>query len=204
MRLSLTGRHVEVTPVLRQLTTRRLARVQRILNDSVVSAAVVLAVEKRVHNVEITIHARGDNMITGKGSGLGWPQAFAPAIAAIMQQVSKIKEKWVDRKRRAAGTKALVNGERLARTPKQRAAAADIVAPQVPAAAPPPPTTTTTIAAVVRRTRYAVKPMSLEDAALRIESVSEPFVVFRHAETERINILYQRPDGRLGLIDPEM
>jgi putative sigma-54 modulation protein len=195
MRLSLTGRHVEVTPALRQLTNRRLARVQRILNDSVVSAAVVLAIEKRVHNVEITIHARGDNMITGKGTGAGWPQAFAPAIAAVMQQVSKVKEKWVERKRRSAGAKGLVNGERLARTPRQRAAAAEF------AAAPPP--VTTTPSTVIRRTRYVVKPMSVEDAAGQIDAANEPFIVFRHAETERINILYQRPDGRLGLIDPE-
>jgi len=182
MRLSLTGRHVEVTPALRQLVTRRLERVQRILNDSVVSVSVVLAIEKRVHTVEISIHARGDNMITGKGTGAGWPQAFSPAMAAVLQQVSKVKEKWVGRKRRAAGSKALVNG------------AADIV----------PVAAASSAAPAVRRTRYAVKPMSVEDAALRIQAVSEPFVVFRHAETERITILYQRPDGRLGLIDPEM
>jgi putative sigma-54 modulation protein len=197
MRLSLTGRHVEVTPALRQLVTRRLARVQRILNDNVLSAAVVLAMEKRVHNVEITIHARGDNMITGKGSGPGWPQAFAPAVAAVMQQVSKVKEKWVGRKRRAAGTKSRVNGESVARAAGQPEAAE--TAPRAGRA-----TTVITATAVVRRTRYAVKPMSVEDAALQIEGASEPFVVFRHAETERITILYQRPDGRLGLIDPEM
>jgi len=201
MRLSLTGRQVEVTPSLRQLVSRRLARVQRILNDSVVSTSVVLSIEKRVHNVEITIHARGDHMITGKGAGPGWPQAFAPAIAAVLQQVSKVKEKWTDRKRRAAGTKALVNGERLARTPRQQAAAADLALTAAPVrrlrVAP-------SSMPVVRRTKYAVKPMSLEDAALRIEAVGEPFVVFRHTETERITILYQRPDGRLGLIDPEM
>ncbi len=45
--------------------------------------------------------------------------------------------------------------------------------------------------------------MTLEDAAVRIENAREPFVVFRHVETERITILYHRPDGRLGLIDPE-
>jgi putative sigma-54 modulation protein len=200
MRLSLTGRHVEVTPSLRQLVNRRLARVQRILNDSVVSTAVVLTIEKRVHNVEITIHARGDNMITSKGAGPDWPQAFAPAIAAVMQQVSKVKEKWVGRKRRAAGTKALVNGERLARTPRQQAAAAELALTPAASRLRVAPSSTP----VVRRTKYAVKPMSLEDAALRIEAVGEPFVVFRHTETERINILYQRPDGRLGLIDPEM
>jgi putative sigma-54 modulation protein len=198
MRLSLTGRHVEVTPALRQLVTRRLTRVQRVLNDSVVSASVVLALEKRVHNVEITIHARGDHMITGKGAGAGWPQAFAPAVEKVMQQVNKVKEKWVERKRRAIGTKGLVNGEAIAAsTPRPVAIAAPEGAGERAGGA-------TVAALVVRRTRYAVKPMSIEDAALRIDSASEPFVVFRHAETERINILYQRSDGRLGLIDPEM
>jgi len=197
MRLSLTGRHVEVTPALRQLVTRRLARVQRVLNDNVVSASVVLVLEKRVHTVEITIHARGDNMIAGKGSAAGWPQAFAPAIAAVMQQVSKVKEKWIGRKRRAAGSKALNGGSR--KVPAAYAAAVAAASPTVPVTLDGSATTL-----VVRKTRYAVKPMSLEDAALRIEAVNEPFVVFRHADTERINILYQRPDGRLGLIDPEM
>jgi putative sigma-54 modulation protein len=213
MRLSLTGRHVEVTPALRQLVSRRLARVERVLNDSIVSTSVVLAIEKRVHNVEITIHARGDNMIIGKGAGPGWPQAFAPAIEKLMQQVSKVKEKWIERKRHALGTKGLVNGAPInAATARARAAtgAADGAA-VVPVDRSPGKSVSRTAGkpspqagVPVRRTRYAVKPMSLEDAALRIEAASEPFVVFRHAETERINILYQRPDGRLGLIDPEM
>ena len=52
-------------------------------------------------------------------------------------------------------------------------------------------------------TRYAVKPMRVEDAALRIQSSREPYLVFRHAETARVAILVARPDGRFGLIDPE-
>ncbi len=183
MRLSLTGRHVEVTPALRQLVTRRLAKIERVLNDSALSAAVVLVLEKRVHSVEITLHARGDNMLTGKGSGSSFVQAIGPAVEKVMQQVAKVKEKWIARKRRIPGGKGLVDG-------------------RVTALATTGANATPTVE--VRRTRYAVKPMSIEDAALRIEAVSEPFVVFRHAETERINILYQRPDGRLGLIDPEL
>jgi putative sigma-54 modulation protein len=217
MRLSLTGRHVEVTPALRQLVARRLARVERVLNDSVVSASVVLAVDKRLHNVEITIHARGDNMIIGKGAGNGWPQAFAPAIDKLMQQVNKVKGKWVERKRHALGTKGLVNGTPInASTQRARAttgAAADGAAvvsvdrspgKSISRAAGKPSPQSGAPAPAVRRTKYAVKPMSVEDAALRIEAADEPFVVFRHADTERITILYQRPDGRLGLIDPEM
>jgi putative sigma-54 modulation protein len=185
MRLSLTGRHVEVTPALRQLVTRRLVKVERVLNDSALSASVVLVLEKRVHTIELTIHARGDNMLIGKGSGANWAQAIGPAVEKVMQQIAKVKEKWIARKRRVPGGKGLVDGRATSLAPGGGTNAAQ--------AAP-----------VVRVTRYAVKPMSIEDAALRIEAVSEPFVVFRHAETERINILYQRPDGRLGLIDPEL
>jgi putative sigma-54 modulation protein len=45
--------------------------------------------------------------------------------------------------------------------------------------------------------------MSIEDAALRVESGSETFVVFRNAETDAISIVHRRKDGSLGLIEPD-
>ena len=42
-------------------------------------------------------------------------------------------------------------------------------------------------------TRYAIKPMRVEDAALRLQQAREPFVVFRHAETARLAILVAAP-----------
>jgi ribosome hibernation promoting factor len=56
---------------------------------------------------------------------------------------------------------------------------------------------------VIRATRYAVKPMSVEDAALRVESGPDTFLVFRNAETDSVTILYRRKDGNLGLIEPD-
>ena len=79
MRLALTGRHVDVTPALRQLVTRRLAKLERLLNDHALSTQVVLDVEKRNFKTEITVHARGDNIITGKGSGTTWTQSVSAA-----------------------------------------------------------------------------------------------------------------------------
>jgi putative sigma-54 modulation protein len=204
MRLSLTGRHVDVTPAVRQLVTRRLAKIERLLNDHALSTQVVLSLEKRHHNTEITVHARGDNLITGKGSAASWPQSLSEAVEKVMQQALKVKEKWTTRKRRAPGGRGLVDS-RVPQSITSRKAGGAPMAAALTAdrgtranASNASPTTP-----VVRPTRYAVKPMSLEDAALRFEEAREPFVVFRHAETERINILYQRPDGRLGVIDPE-
>ena len=56
---------------------------------------------------------------------------------------------------------------------------------------------------VIRATRYPVKPMSIEDAALRVDGSDDAFLVFRNAGTDAVSILYRRKDGRLGLIEPD-
>src|SRR5262245_33074391 len=201
MRLALTGRHVDVTPALRQLVTRRLAKLERLLNDHALSTQVVLDVEKRNFKTEITVHARGDNLITGKGTGTTWTQSVSAAVEKVMQQALKVKDKWVTRKRGAAGGKGVVNGRASIPAPRMtRAMLADADGAAIAnaggdarAAASRDDDRVSTLS--VRTTKYAVKPMSLEDAAVRIENAREPFVVLRHVETERITILYHRPDG---------
>jgi putative sigma-54 modulation protein len=176
MRVDITGRHVDVTAPLRQLIDRRLAKLERLLNDSAISAQVILTKEKYRHRTEIIIHARGDHMMRGLGEGSGWPISVRNAAEKIQQQAQTLKGKWRERKRRGAG----------ARMPA--AAAAE------PGAAP---------RRVVRASRYAVKPMSVEDAALRVEGGAETFVVFRNADTDAVSILYRRTDGNYGLIEPD-
>jgi len=176
MRLELTGRHVTITPTLRQLVNRRLVKLERLLNDSAISAQVILTREKYRHRAEMIIHARGDHMLRGMGEGAGWPVSVRDAAAKIEQQAQTLKGKWAERKRRGA----------VVRT---------VAAPAPPDQGRAP--------RIVRATRYAVKPMSIEDAALRVESGSDAFVVFRNADNDAVNILYRRTDGNYGLIEPD-
>ena len=53
----------------------------------------------------------------------------------------------------------------------------------------------------MRSARLAVKPMSAEEAALKIETTEDEFVVFRDSGTEKISVLYRRRDGNFGLIE---
>ena len=177
MRLEITGRQVDVTPSLRQLIDRRLARLDRVLNDSVVSAQVILSKEKYRHRAEIVLHARGDHRMRGLGEGNAWPISLRQAGEKLEQQAKKLKSKWHERKRRAN------SGARVVQTPAEETPANN--------------------RRVVRASRYAVKPMSVEDAALRVEGGTETFVVFRNADTEAVSILYRRKDGSLGLIEPD-
>jgi putative sigma-54 modulation protein len=176
MRLDITGRHVETGASLRQLITRRLAKLERLLNDNAISAQVILTKEKFRHRTEILVHARGDNMLRGLGQGDSWPIAIRDATAKIEQQAQTLKGKWRERKRRGGGAR-------------------EIVAPPVPEP--------TNSRRVIRATRYAVKPMPIEDAAERLSAGSEAFVVFRNAESDAISILYRRSDGNYGLIEPD-
>ena len=57
--------------------------------------------------------------------------------------------------------------------------------------------------AVVRRKNYPMRPMSEEDAALQMELLGHSFFVFVNQDTDQVNVLYQRKDGNLGLLEPE-
>jgi putative sigma-54 modulation protein len=175
MRLDITGRHVDVTPPLRQLLDKRLARLARVLNDAAVSAAITLTKEKYRHRTEIVVHTRGDHVLRGNGEGTAWPLSVRQATEKIEQQAETLKGKWQDRKRKHAKARDVRGGANES---------------------PAPPR-------IVRATRYAVKPMSIEDAALRLDAGSETFVVFRNADSDAVSILFRRKDGNLGLIEPD-
>ena len=172
---NITGRHVEITPPLHRLVDQALAKLERILNDRAVSATVTLTKEKYRHIAEIILHARGDHTLTGVGQGNTWPLAVRQAQKKVEQQAQKLKSKWTDGRHRSARA----SGD-------SRRAPAAPVAPRR-----------------VVRGRDPIKPMSVEDAAVRLEGGSETFVVFRDADNDSVTILYRRKDGNLALIETE-
>jgi putative sigma-54 modulation protein len=51
--------------------------------------------------------------------------------------------------------------------------------------------------------RFAVKPMTPEEAALQMDLLGHGFFLFLNGQTDRYSVLYRRRDGSLGLIEPE-
>jgi putative sigma-54 modulation protein len=178
MRVDITGRHVDITPGLRQLIGRRLSKLERLLNDRALSATFTLTKEKYRCRTELVVHAKGDHMMSGNGEGSGWPLSVRQAVEKVEHQAEKLKSRWTEGKRQRAG----VRGANAASATEPRR---------------------NTPRARVRNTRYAVKPMSVEDAALRLETGAEMFVVFRNADTDAVSIVHRRKDGSLGLIEPQ-
>jgi len=55
---------------------------------------------------------------------------------------------------------------------------------------------------VLRVKRFALKPMSAEEAALQMGLLGHEFFVFRDAESNQTSVVYRRGNGGYGLIEP--
>jgi len=175
MRLALTGRGVDITPDLRKLVGRKLARLERVLNDKGVSGQVELRLEKFRRVSELHVHVRGGHLFQATASATTWEISLAEAADKVLQQVQKLKGKWQERKRDARPARALSEAA-------------------LPAAQ---------VRRIVRARRYAVRALTLEEAALEVGPSVDAFVVFRNLGTDAISVLYRRKDGDIGLIEPQ-
>jgi len=198
MRLELTGRQVKVTPTLRSLVNERLEKIEHLLHDRAVSLQVVLSLEKNRHRVEMTLHARGDHFFHGAGSGANWEVALNQAVAKVNQQARKLKGKWDDGKRRGISA-----AKAAAAAPRPERGGRGFTAERAPrrerdveeATAGP---------RIIRVRSRAAKPMSIEDAAAELSGRNgDAVIVFRNATNDAVTVLFRRPDGNLGLIEPE-
>jgi putative sigma-54 modulation protein len=189
MRLELTGRHITITAAVRKAVDQRITHLGRVLNDSVVSIQVVLTGEKSRCRAEVTLHARGEHFMHGEATGRDAITAVTGAFDKVDRQGLKLKSKWTRGKRQGvSAAKAASATPRPERGARAFAPAGDGNERQI---------------RIVRARRYEVKPMSVDEAAREVGADESAFVVFRNPNTDAINVLFRRPDGNLGLIEPE-
>src|SRR5438270_3191262 len=55
---------------------------------------------------------------------------------------------------------------------------------------------------IIAESTTALKPLSVSEAVMELDMTGAPVVVFRHASHGRVNLVYRRPDGHVGWIDP--
>ena len=157
------------------------------MNDSALSAQVVLTGEKRGRRADITLHARGEKFLHGVGDSTAWETSLSQALDKIVQQARKVKSKWQEPKRRSVRAESIAGetGEAAVRP----------AGGGVPARARMP--------RILRASRQALKAMSVGEAAREIDANGEGVLVFRDAETAMISVLFRRANGELTLVETE-
>jgi putative sigma-54 modulation protein len=181
MKIEYTGRGTEVTPAVRRTAERKLAKLGKLL-PSLTRAHVTLTSERHRQIAEVSVHSRRHDLAAVEAT----PQAAVSVANAIEKLVRQAEKQRTRLRERKGGS-----------SPRLEAAAAA----SEPAAGNGRGETGAT--RVIRARRAPVKPMTLEEAALEMDGRGDGVLVFRDAATERVNVLFRRKDGNLGLIEPE-
>ena len=180
MRLELSGRHLDITDGVRRVVEGKLAKLERRLNDSAVSAQVVLSSEMSGRRADITLHARGEKFLHATGRGATVPVAMTDAVDKLTQQAQKVTGQWQARKRSAT---------------RGGGAATEVA----PAKAPAPPKIRARRPRMLKGTRQTVVMMSIVEASALVDA-GTMLVIFRDAETGQLAVVYRAPSGDLTLI----
>jgi len=177
MKIEFTGRNFTLTPAIKKQVTGHFRKIDTVLNGAI-KAHVILSIEKHHrHLAEIIINWH-DRSLTSNADTTDMYSSIAQAVDRLRKQAVRVKGKIIDRKHHALATSAV---------------APSPIPPVIPSAPAP---------RIIRSRRYPVKPMTPEEAVLRVDEAAEQFLVFRDAETDRVGVIYKRSDGNYGLIEP--
>jgi len=192
MRLELRGHHVDITPRLRQFVEEKLSKVERLLNARAFSALAILTIEKHRRVADITLHASGERFLHGLGESASWETSLTRAVAKICQQAKKLKMQQKGKRHRLKAP--------AAEAPQAASRRTSAGTPSAARAGKPP----VRMPRVLRASREALKPMSVEDAVREVDAAGgEGVVVFRNADSEAISVVYRRRNGELALVETE-
>jgi hypothetical protein len=55
---------------------------------------------------------------------------------------------------------------------------------------------------IIAEATTALKRYSVSEAVMELDLTGAPVMVFQHGSSGRVNIIYRRPDGNVGWVDP--
>ncbi|MFC1990610.1 ribosome hibernation-promoting factor, HPF/YfiA family [Chloroflexota bacterium] len=179
MELQITGTNMEIIPTVRRYVERKLGKLNRHL-PNIIESRVEISEEKtrspRQHYlVRATVDGNGA-VFHGEERGEDLFKAIDRVAAIMIRQLEHHKGKLYSKGR----------GNSLARGEFSESAEPEFAGK------------------VVKVKRFAVKPMTQDEAIDQMELMGHDFFLFFNADTEEFRLLYRRRDGDYGLIELEL
>ena len=179
MKITYTGRQVELAPAQLRKLEAQFAKVGRLLDGrDQREAHVILSLERHLHRAEVTVNYHNHQLV-GIGANTDLFNAIHAAIEKLEKQAIKVRAKWRD-------TKRVPHKE--APEPQPAAAAGGEAEPE----------RERQIFRINHHERR--KPMTLDEALIEMET-GRDYLVYRDAETDRVSVLVRRRDGNFDLVE---
>ena len=191
MQITITGRHVGVGARLHSHVEKRLeAGTSKYFNHAI-DAQVVFTRQARFFDTDIAIHLGSGITLQGHAETDDITASFDLAADRVEKRLRRYKRRLKDHHKR------LSNKTRNSIPAQQYVLAAE------PEDAETEPTASEAAAPViVAETSTEIDVMSVGDAVMRMDLAELPALMFRNGTHGRLNVVYRRPDGNIGWIDP--
>ncbi|KAJ48755.1 putative sigma-54 modulation protein [Clostridium tetanomorphum] len=174
MRITVAGKNIEITNALRGVVEKKLEKLDKYFNPDV-EAHATLSVQKNRQIIEVTIPFNGV-ILRGEEVNEDMYASIDLVVDKIERQIRKQKTKLQKRNHGDSLKFQFIpdNDEKELLEPR-----------------------------IVKTKKFAVKPMSDEEAVLQMELLGHNFFVYESADSGEVNVVYKRKDGNYGLIEPE-
>jgi ribosomal subunit interface protein len=194
MQLTVTGKQMQVGEALRRHVETSLDTILGKYFRTAIEAHVVFSKEAHLCRVEMSLHI-GRGIVVNAGAAGGDCHAACDAAAErTAKQLRRYK-----RRLRDHHAKAREPAEAAERATAYVLApvAEDDEAPEAEGGEPRAP-------AVIAEMTLALPSLTVGEAAMRMDLSEAPVLLFRNRSHGELNLVYRRPDGNIGWIDPEL
>jgi putative sigma-54 modulation protein len=190
MSFRISGRNIDIGEALRARINRRVSEATAKYFDGGCSGHITIGKEGFGFRTECVIHLDSGTLLEAEALA-------ADAYASADQAALRIEKRLRRYKRRLKDHQAVAaaNGDA---EPASDARSYVIASPQDD----DDEEMTEFNPVIIAETATTLKRFSVSEAVMELDLTGAPVVVFRHAGHGRVNLVYRRPDGNIGWVDP--
>lgn len=180
MKYQIIGKNITVTEAIHNALTKKLSKMDKYFkqDNEVTCRAVVRTYKKNEAKVEITIFSN-DTTFRAEVKSDDLYKAFDLAIDKLLGQMRKLKSQLKKRYDHDGVGKAIVFESIKDEEEEEQAAKP------------------------VRTKVIHLKPISIEEAVLEMESIGHDFYLYLDTDDEKVSVVYKRDDGGYGLLQAD-
>ena len=190
MPLRVSGKNLDIGEALRTHVTEKVQALIARYFDGMIGGHVVLSPEGSAFRTYCSLQLSSGMNLQSEGRAHDAYASFEQAADKIERRLRKYKKRL---KEHAAGAEAATAERQLREVAKFVIEAPAEDQEEAPADFAP---------VVVAEGANPLKMMSVAIAVSELDLTGAPVVVFQHATSSRVNIVYRRRDGAIGWLDP--
>ncbi len=201
MQLTVSGKQVDLSDALRVYVDKQLGSITAKYFDQALEAHVTFSRARSFFICDINLHAGRGITVRGEGEAADARAAFEDAaehiatrlrryrrrVSAHQRDLSKIKPEMARSYVLAPESEA----EQDAQTAlDSHANGHEALADELHAT-------------IIAEDTTAIETLCVRDAVMKMDLAFQPLMLFRNSKTGGLNVVYRRPDGHVGWIDPK-